>query len=86
MQTLVAKVRVQCNCLSVIYLECRGSNCLNRFIYTMYVVFELSFAISLMGKRELVDLLSLSCWCRMVVVWLFLAAMGLSAVCDCGIS
>ena len=31
------------------------------------------FAIILMGKRELVALLSLSCWCRMIVVWLFLA-------------
>ena len=32
-----------------------------------------SFAIILIGKRELVALLSLSCWCLMVVVWLFLA-------------
>ena len=32
-----------------------------------------SFAIILMGKRELVDLLSLSSWCLMMVVWLFLA-------------
>ena len=33
-----------------------------------------SFAIILMGKRELVALLSLSSsWCLMVVVWLFLA-------------
>ena len=31
-----------------------------------------SFAISLMGKRELVTLLSLSSWCLMIVVWLFL--------------
>ena len=31
-----------------------------------------SFAI-LMGKRELVDLLSLSIWCLVIVVWLFLA-------------
>ena len=29
-------------------------------------------AIILMGKRELVALLSLSCWCLMIVVWLFL--------------
>ena len=27
-----------------------------------------------MGKRELVDLLSLSSWCLMIVVWLFLLA------------
>ena len=32
-----------------------------------------SFAIILMGKRELVDLLSLSSWCLLSVVWLFLA-------------
>ena len=30
-----------------------------------------SFAIILMGKRELVTLLSLSFWCLMIVVWLF---------------
>ena len=32
-----------------------------------------SFAIILMGKRELVDLLSLSSWSLVMVVWLFLA-------------
>ena len=32
-----------------------------------------SFAIVLMGKRELVTLLSLSSWCLEIVVWLFLA-------------
>ena len=32
-----------------------------------------SFAIILMGKRELVALLGLSCWCLVIVVWLFLA-------------
>ena len=32
-----------------------------------------SFSIILMGKRELVALLSLSFWCLVVVVWLFLA-------------
>ena len=31
-----------------------------------------SFAIILMGKRQLVALLSLSLWCLVVVVWLFL--------------
>ena len=42
-----------------------------------------SIAIILMGKRELVALLSLS---RDGVVALPRGAMGLSAVCDCGIS
>ena len=32
-----------------------------------------SFAIILMGKRELVALLNLYSWCLMIVVWLFLA-------------
>ena len=32
-----------------------------------------SFAIILVGKRELVILLSLSSWCLVSVVWLFLA-------------
>ena len=32
-----------------------------------------SFAIILMGKRELVVLLSLSCGCIVIFVWLFLA-------------
>ena len=31
-----------------------------------------SFAIILMGKRELVVLLSMSSWCFVIVVWLFL--------------
>ena len=32
-----------------------------------------SFAIILMGKRELVTLLSLFSWCLVIVVWLFFA-------------
>ena len=32
-----------------------------------------SFAIILMGKRELVAMLSLSSWCLVIVAWLFLA-------------
>ena len=32
-----------------------------------------SFAIILMGKRELVALICLSSWCHVMVVWLFLA-------------
>ena len=32
-----------------------------------------SIAIILMGKRELVALLNLSCWCLVMVEWLFLA-------------
>ena len=40
-------------------------------LYVLYV--PSSFAIILMGKRELVALLSLSSWCLVIVVWLFLA-------------
>ena len=44
-----------------------------------------SFAIILMGKRELVAWLSLSSWCLVMVVWLFFGGvMGLSAVIDFG--
>ena len=39
----------------------------------LYVSSTCSFAIILMGKRELVALLSLSSWCLVIVVWLFLA-------------
>ena len=34
-----------------------------------------SFAIILMGKRELVALLSLSSWCTVIVLWLFLVVL-----------
>ena len=34
------------------------------------------FAIILMGKRELVALLSLSSWCLVIVVWVFLAVQS----------
>ena len=37
-----------------------------------------SFAIILMGKRELVALLSLSSWCLVMVVWLFLVVSWVS--------
>ena len=43
-----------------------------------------SFAIILMGNRELVALFSLSSWCLDCCVALPRGAMGLSAVYDCG--
>ena len=46
-------------------------NC-SMFCCTLLYVHS-SFAIILMGKRELVALLSLSSWCLVMVVWLFLA-------------
>ena len=35
-----------------------------------------SFAIILMGKRELIALISLSSWCLVIVVWLLLAVQS----------
>ena len=61
-------------------------NC-SMFCCTLHYV-HISIAIILVGKRDLVALLYLSSWCLVMVGLLFLAvgAMGLSAVCDCGIS
>ena len=60
-------------------------NC-SLFCCTLLYVYS-SIAIILMGKRELVALLNLSSWCLVMVDWLFShGAIGLSAVCDCGIS
>ena len=41
------------------------------FCCTLFYVYS-SFAIILMGKRELVALLGSSSWCLVMVVWLFL--------------
>ena len=49
----------------------RFCNC-SMFYFTLRYV-PPSFEIILMGKRELVALLSMSSWCFMIVVWLFLA-------------
>ena len=46
-----------CNC----YMSC----CTLLYVHS-------SFAIILMGKRELVDLVSLFSWCLVIAVWLFL--------------
>ena len=42
------------------------------FCWALLVVHS-GFAIVLVGKRELVPLLSLSSWCLLIVVWLVLA-------------
>ena len=44
--------------------------CFTVFVTLLYV--PLSFAIILMGKRELIALLSMSFWCLVAVVWLFI--------------
>ena len=60
-------------------------NC-SMFCCTLLYV-HASIAIILMGKRELVALLNLSSWCLVMVECpLPRDTMGLSAVCDCGIS
>ena len=46
------------------------SNC--SMFYCAFLCVHSSFAIILMGKRELVALLGLSSWCLLIVVWLFL--------------
>ena len=51
-----------------------------------YFFVHSSIAIILMGKRKLIALLNLSSWCLVMVERLSRGAMGLSAVCDCGIS
>ena len=41
--------------------------------FCMILYVRSNFAIILMGKRELVAMLSLSSWCLVIGVWLFLA-------------
>ena len=53
---------------------------LSLFCYALFCVHS-SFAIVLMGKRELVALLSLSSWCLVIVVWLFLAVPWVGLQC-----
>ena len=48
------------------FCNCSISCCVLLYIHS-------SFASILMGKRELVALLSLSSWCLVIAVWLFLA-------------
>ena len=55
----------------VVYCRCSMFCC--TFLYA-----PSSFAIILMGKRELADLLSLSSWCLVIVAWLFLAVPWVS--------
>ena len=54
----------------------------SKFFFCTLLYVHSSFAIILKGKRKLVALLSLSSWCLVIPR----GAMGLSAVCDCGIS
>ena len=56
--------------LFIVTPNARVCNC-SMFCYTLLYVHP-SFAIILVGKRELVALLSLSSWCLISVVWLFL--------------
>ena len=49
-------------------------NCICSMFCCALLYVNSSFAIILMGKRELFALLSLSSWCLMMSVWLSLAA------------
>ena len=66
-----AVVLLLLTCLFIVTLIVGVCNC-SIFCCTFLYV-NSSFAIILMGKRGLVALLSLSSWCLMIVVWLFLA-------------
>ena len=53
------------------------------YILLLYV--NSCFVVIFMGKRELVALLSLSSWCLMIVVWLFVLVPWVCLqFCDCG--
>ena len=67
----VAWTAVRSDLLSIVTLIVRVCNC-SMFCCTLLYVHS-SFAIILMGMRELVALLSLSFWCLAMVVWLLLA-------------
>ena len=54
-------------------LVVRRQSSLWEFVIVLCLVVHSSFAIILMGKRELVALLGLSSWCLVIAVWLFLA-------------
>ena len=54
----------------MVYDKCKDLDQLVRCCTLLYV--HSSFAIILMGKRELVASLSLFSWCLEMVVWLFL--------------
>ena len=56
--------------ICLLFFHC-GNLC-SMFCFTLLYAHS-SFAIILMGKRGLVALLSLSSWCLVMVVWLFLA-------------
>ena len=47
-------------------------------LYCTFLLVPSSFAIIWMRKRELVALLSLSSWCLVIVVWLFLSVLSVS--------
>ena len=47
------------------FCNCSMFCCMLRYVTS-------SFAINLIGKKELVALLSMSSWCLVIVVWLFL--------------
>ena len=66
--------------LFIVFPIVRFCNC-SMFCCTFLYV-PSSFAIILMGKRELVGLLSLPSWCLVIVVWLFLTVplVGLQCV------
>ena len=57
---------------------------LSLFCYALFCAHS-SFAFILRGKRELVALLSLSSWCLVIVVWLFIAVPWVGLQCMIGV-
>ena len=73
---VVGKWRLLTSCSSIVTPIVGFCNCSMFCCAFLYV--PSSFAIILMGKRELVALLSLSSWCLVIVVWLSLAVPWVS--------
>ena len=72
----VGQWRLLTSCSSIVtpivgFCDCSMFCCTFLYVHS-------SIAIILMGKRELVALLSLSSWCLVIVVWLFLAVPWVS--------
>ena len=73
-ETLFSVLNFEVKCVCFFFFSKKGfvgvCNC-SMFCCTLRYVHS-SFVIILLGKRELVALLSLSSWCLVIVEWLFL--------------
>ena len=67
-----------CCCRFVVYCYWES---ISVYVRSMLLYVHSSFAIILMGKREMVALLSLSSWCLVIVAWLFLVVTWICLHC-----